>query len=82
MMHKYELWFIARRNGQDVAARYDTKIELLRPTEENILALLFDMEYLDGLFDDNDEAIQPERLMNGNWRVDCGAGVIELRLVQ
>jgi hypothetical protein len=84
MMHKYELWFVVQRDGIDVAATYQTKVELLRPTEENILPLLLDLEYVQRAYerDGNTEIpIVCEKRINGNWRIDNGDVIIELRLV-
>jgi hypothetical protein len=84
MMHRYELWFVVQRDGVDVAARFDTKVEFERPTEENILALLLDMEYVTRSYkkEGNTEIpISCEKEINGNWRIDDGGmAVIELRL--
>jgi len=84
MMHKYELWFVVQRGEVDVAARFDTRIELAQPSEENILALLLDMEYVTRSYarDGNTEIpINVDKQINGNWRIDeGGVAIIELRL--
>lgn len=94
MMHKYELWHVTQRDlpnkfgggfqTVDIAASYDTKIELAKPDEAHILALLFDMEYVSQQYErdgDTEIPIKCEKQLNGNWRIDAGIGVIEPRLV-
>jgi hypothetical protein len=83
MMFKYELWFIVRRAGKDVAARFDTKVELAEPTQENVLALLFDLEYVSQEYEqdwDTEILIKCEKDLD-IWRIYDGGNIIELRLV-
>jgi len=94
MLHTYELWIVVQRNlpnergggfqTVDVAARYDTRIELAHPDRAHILALLLDMEYIEQTYEadgDTEIPIRCEKLINGDWRVECGVGCIELRHV-
>jgi len=85
MMHRYELWLIIQRDGQDVAAWYETKIELAYPDEANIMAMLHDTEYVERTYAQDGNTPIPtfcHRTPTGNWRIDSGGEVlIELRLV-
>lgn len=85
MMHKYELWLVVQREGKDVAAKFETKIELDRPTEENILALLYDTEYVEQYYAEDGNVRIPifcTKRIDGSWRVDSGGtAIIELRPV-
>jgi hypothetical protein len=86
MYYHYDMWLIIQRNGQDVAAWYETKIELAYPNEANIMAMLHDTEYVERTYAQDGNTPIPtfcEEQVNGDWRIDSGGTVvIELRRVR